>query len=123
MEAEAVVNGVKVALKSYHHCYNKSPKSLEDLLKRNNRREIEFFEDDEIPIDPFSKAKSEIHLITGVRAVVFNSDKEGFSRIIYGGESMIVYSVGENGIDNGGICDENRDADDIAVLVTYKKEL
>ncbi len=119
-ETKSVLNGVKIALKSYYQSYGKPAKSLEDLLKRNNRRKIEFFENDEIPIDPLSQSKYEVCLITGVKSVVYNHDKTGFTKIIYGGDAMVVYSVGKNGINNGGISDPLlKDCDDIAVLVTY----
>ncbi len=126
VEAKAVVNGVKIALKSYYQSYGRPPSDLKDLLKKNNRREIEFFENDEIPLDPLSTSRKEIQYISEVSKVTENRDKDGFTEIELDGSNFVVYSVGVNGEEDGlgsvsgGINDGLKDGkDDIAVYVTF----
>lgn len=126
--AKAEIKNVKTALLQYQSIYGKPPKSIEDLFKKNNKRKLEFFEYDELPLDPFSDIDAPLQIITGVSSV--KTRKEKNSRYIIsgelGGNGFIVYSVGPNGMAEGngdlegGINDGLKDGkDDIAEHVSF----
>lgn len=127
-EAKNAVNTIKTALIQYESMYGKPPKELDDLLKKNNRRKVEFFDGDEIPIDPFSDTNETIQIIEEVSSVKTKRIKN--DKLILSGEldgnGFIVYSVGPNGEADGagalegGVNDGEKDGkDDISVYVSF----
>lgn len=127
-EAKNVVNSVKTALIQYESIYGKPPKELKDLLTKNNKRKLEFFEGDEIPLDPFSDGNEEIQVVEDVSRV--KTKKKKNDKLILSGElngnGFIVYSIGPNGEPDGagdlegGVNDGEKDGkDDISVYVSF----
>ncbi|MCK5834917.1 MAG: prepilin-type N-terminal cleavage/methylation domain-containing protein [Lentisphaeria bacterium] len=123
-EARGKLTGLDTAAKTYRTTYGKPPKRLEDLLENNNPRRIEFL--NEIPIDSFSiSGQAEVKVIYNVSDV--KKDKDGNISIIETeGNGMIIYSVGPNQEDDGGLNDgkvsqEEQDTakDDIAVYLDF----
>ena len=120
----AKITGLDTAAKTYRTTYGKPPKKLEDLLENNNPRRIDFL--NEIPIDSFSiSGQSLVKVIYDVSDV--KKDKDGnFSIIEKDGNGMVIYSVGPNQEDDGGLNDgkvsqEEQDTakDDIAVYLDF----
>ncbi len=127
-QAQAAIKTVKTVMLSYQNSYGKPPESIEDLFKKNNKRNIEFFDYDELPQDPFSATGEPLKIIPGVASVTTKKVKN--DRYITGGElggnSFIVYSVGPNekpdgsGDLQGGINDGLKEGkDDIAEYVSF----
>lgn len=127
-KAKAEIKAVKTALLQYQSVYGKPPKSIEDLFKKNNKRNIEFLEYDELPKDPLSDTDDSLQVITGVSSVKTKVVKN--DRHITGGElggnGFIVYSVGLNGVAEGngdlegGINDGLKEGkDDIAEYISF----
>jgi prepilin-type N-terminal cleavage/methylation domain-containing protein len=123
-EAQAQLTGLDTAAKSYRTTYGKPPKKLEDLLENNNPRRIEFL--DEIPKDSFSiSGQSDVKVIYDVSEVT--KDKDGnITAIETDGNGMVIYSVGPNQRDDGGLNDgkvsqeeEDTARDDIAVYLDF----
>jgi len=127
-EAKNIVNSVKTALIQYESIYGRPPKELDDLLSKNNRRKLEFFEDDEIPLDPFSDTNEEIQVVENVSKVETKKLKN--NKLILSGEldgnGFVIYSIGPNGEPDsggeleGGVNDGEKDGkDDISVYVSF----
>jgi prepilin-type N-terminal cleavage/methylation domain-containing protein len=123
-EARGKLTGLDTAAKSYRTTYGKPPKKLEDLLENNNPRRIEFL--NEIPTDSFSiSGKGLVKVIYDVSDVT--KDKNGnISVIETEGNGMVIYSVGPNQRDDGGLNDgkvsqeeEATAKDDIAVYLDF----
>jgi len=123
-EARGKLTGIDTAAKSYRTTYGKPPKRLDDLLKNNNPRRIEFLP--EIPVDTFSiSGQSLVKVLYNVSDV--KKDKDGNISIIEpDGNGMVIYSVGPNQEDDGGLNDgkvkqDEADTakDDIAIYLDF----
>lgn len=123
-EARGKLTGLDTAAKSYRTTYGKPPKRLDDLLENNNPRRIEFL--NEIPVDSFSiSGQANVKVIYNVSDV--KKDKNGnFSIIETEGNGMVIYSVGPNQEDDGGLNDgkvsqneADTARDDIAIYLDF----
>lgn len=122
-KTKTVTDYVKNVFYVYEEVYKRAPKSVKDLYAVNNNRNIEFLEENQVPLDPFSPESNELKFIKNVQSISSNKDSrlnESISSYKLGGSGFIVYSVGPNEIDDKAI-NNGKEKDDIAVYIPFEK--
>lgn len=124
--ARVLLNGIKVSVSQYNSFYGQIPSKLDDLLEESefNRRNIKFFDGNMVPLDPLDNSQ-QIKMISNIASV----EKDGDGNIISyiqkpDANGIIVYSVGLNEEDDGGIYldpDKEYGKDDVSLFISLDK--